>query len=150
MKRKKNNVLKSQSGLSLVEVVASIVILMMIVLSFFGLLIQSNKTGNSSEQIIDATFLAQREMEKMYDYFSTTTQSNWQSSFPYTKDTVNSSGTTSIFGPETLANTKNNEMIKVTVQELVSDNLVKVKIEIFDSKAKILKAKVENIYRLKK
>ena len=146
MQCEKSKIFSCQRGFSLIEVVASVVILTIILLSFFGLLIQSNKTGKSSEQIIDATLLAQREMEKMYVYFKSTSKASWAPSFPYTKDVVNSAGNTTLFGPDPLSDAKNNEVIKLKVEELSPENAVRVTIEIFDSDAKILKAKVENIF----
>lgn len=56
----------NSKGFSLVEVVASIVILSIIVVSVLSLIIQSAKTTKTSENMIDATYIAQTEMEKAY------------------------------------------------------------------------------------
>ena len=60
----------SEKGLSLIEVVASILLISIILLSFFGLFIQSKKTGVASEKIVDATYAAQIELEDLYSVIS--------------------------------------------------------------------------------
>ncbi len=56
----------NENGFSLIEVIASIIILTIILLSIFPLLIQSAKTTADTENIFDATYIAQKEMEKLY------------------------------------------------------------------------------------
>lgn len=57
---------KEEHGISLVEVVASIVLISVILLSFFTLFIQTKKTSIQSETIQNATYVAQVEMEEIY------------------------------------------------------------------------------------
>lgn len=57
----------NEKGMTLVEVIASFVILTIILLSAFQLLIQSAKSTETSEEIIDATYLAQTELENFYN-----------------------------------------------------------------------------------
>lgn len=56
----------NSKGLTLLEVVASILIIGIILLSFSSLLLQGAKTGKSSEEIVDYTYLAQTAMETIY------------------------------------------------------------------------------------
>ena len=58
--------LKEERGVSLVEVVASIVLITVILISFFTLFLQTKKTNVQSETIQDATYVAQIEMEEIY------------------------------------------------------------------------------------
>lgn len=58
--------IQNEFGISLIEVIASILILTIILISFFSLLIQSNRTNSLSESIADATYIAQMEMENLY------------------------------------------------------------------------------------
>ncbi len=53
--------------MSLIEVVAALLIIGIVLISFFALLIQSNKTTHKSNDIMDATYVAQIEMEKIYN-----------------------------------------------------------------------------------
>ena len=62
--------LKKERGFSLIEVVAAIVIVSIILLSFFGLFLQSKKTHVASESIVDTTYHAQQEMEALYGFIS--------------------------------------------------------------------------------
>lgn len=57
---------KDQEGATLVELVAAIAILAIVVTSFLSFFIQSAQTTYSSEEITDATYLAQQEMEYLY------------------------------------------------------------------------------------
>lgn len=57
----------NNKGLTLVEVLASIILISIILFTFFSFFIQSAKTGKSSEEVVDATYLAQVEMEKLYE-----------------------------------------------------------------------------------
>lgn len=58
----------SEQGLTLIEVIASIVLIFIILLSFMSIFLQSNKTTVTSSDIVDATYLAQKEMENIYTY----------------------------------------------------------------------------------
>lgn len=60
--------LQNDNGLSLIEVIVSIVILTIILLSVYKLLISSATTSKSSETIIDTTYIAQTEIEKFYSF----------------------------------------------------------------------------------
>ena len=55
-----------EGGLSLVEVLASIVILTLLLTTFLMMFLQSAKVNKASEHIIDATYIAQTEMERFY------------------------------------------------------------------------------------
>lgn len=59
--------LKNNQGMSLIEVVAALLIIGIMLISFFGLLIQSNKTTHKSNDIMDATYAAQVKMEEIYN-----------------------------------------------------------------------------------
>ncbi|WP_397539477.1 hypothetical protein [Rummeliibacillus pycnus] len=58
----------NEKGATLVEVIASFVILVILLISFFTLFIQTKQTTKSSAQVVDATYLAQTEMEEIYKY----------------------------------------------------------------------------------
>ncbi|HWI47505.1 MAG TPA: type II secretion system protein [Rummeliibacillus sp.] len=58
----------NEKGATLVEVIASFVILVILLVSFFTLFIQTKQTTKSSAQIVDATYLAQTEMEEIYKF----------------------------------------------------------------------------------
>ncbi|MEK4228865.1 prepilin-type N-terminal cleavage/methylation domain-containing protein [Solibacillus sp. FSL H8-0538] len=90
MKYKLKKTLDCQKGISLIEVVASIVLISIILISFFGLFIQSAKTGKASEEIVDATYVAQQKMEFYFNFSKTSIIpiGNYTEAFPnnYTID----------------------------------------------------------------
>lgn len=57
----------NNKGLTLVEVLASVILISVILFTFFSFFIQSAKTGKTSEEVVDATYIAQVEMEKLYE-----------------------------------------------------------------------------------
>lgn len=63
--------LNNEKGLSLIEIIASLIILTIILLSFFTFFINSAKTTKTAETIFDATYYAQMEMEKLYNLTKT-------------------------------------------------------------------------------
>ncbi|QCR32035.1 hypothetical protein [Lysinibacillus sp. SGAir0095] len=67
MKKSLRTVRLNEYGISLVEVITSIVILFIILISIFTLLTQSAKTTKNSENIFNATYIAQSEIEKTYE-----------------------------------------------------------------------------------
>ncbi|WP_153062600.1 hypothetical protein [Metasolibacillus meyeri] len=64
-------IIHNEQGLSLIEVVASIIILTIILLSFFTFFISTAKTTKTSSTIFDATYYAQQEMEAFYNLTKT-------------------------------------------------------------------------------
>lgn len=62
--------LRGERGVTLLEVLASIVILSIIVVTFLTFFIQSARTTNRSEGVLDSAFFAQTEMEEIYHYSS--------------------------------------------------------------------------------
>lgn len=138
MKIKIIKLLTSQKGVSLIEVIASIIIITIILTSFFGLFIQSNKTEKSSEKIIDATYVAQVEMEKMYALSNVYTLSNLTeglSSIGYTiSDELNN----------TYTKVQDNFYIKVRFRDYSSNTLKNTIVEVYEGN--VLKSKMENIY----
>jgi type II secretory pathway pseudopilin PulG len=53
-------------GLTLVEILASIVILSLLIISFLALFLNSAKSINKTEVIIDSTYVVQTKMEEIY------------------------------------------------------------------------------------
>ena len=66
MMKMRKTINMKEAGLTLIEVVASIVILTLIITTFLMMFLQSAKTNKTSERIIDATYYAQVEMENIH------------------------------------------------------------------------------------
>lgn len=80
--------LEDEHGISLVEVIASIVLITIILLSFFSIFVQSKKTHVVSESIVDATYVAQKGIEELYGLISGES-SDWLMDPKTTKITIN-------------------------------------------------------------
>jgi prepilin-type N-terminal cleavage/methylation domain-containing protein len=63
--KRKNN-LYTRKGMTLVEVIISMAILAIIIVPFLTMFVQSTVTTRKSEVILDATYVAQSNMEELY------------------------------------------------------------------------------------
>ena len=66
----------SQKGLTLIEILASIVILSILITSFLSMFVQAAKTNNFSQNKMDATYTAESTMELMSNLVSSATALN--------------------------------------------------------------------------
>lgn len=66
MKKHFHKYMKNEMGMSLAEILASIVILSILLFFFLGMFINSSKVNVKSEEVIDATYIAQTEIENLY------------------------------------------------------------------------------------
>ncbi|PLS01316.1 type II secretion system protein [Neobacillus cucumis] len=57
--------LSTEKGLTLIEILVSIVILSIIVVSFLSMFVQSSRSNNFSKRIVDATYVAETQMEEL-------------------------------------------------------------------------------------
>lgn len=140
--------LKDEGGVTLVEVVTSLVLITIILLSFAGLFIQSTKTGKASQEIVDATYIAQVEMENMYSFSKFLPQSQIEQYFideGYTKVDEESDSTKITF---TISDA-NTHSLKKFKFKFSYNKLLGVVVEVYDPKTLVLKSKMENILEWK-
>ncbi|MBM7608823.1 Tfp pilus assembly protein PilV [Lysinibacillus composti] len=74
-------ILSNNRGITLIEAVVSLLLITIILISFYGMFIQSKKTNSNAESISDATYLAQTEMEKIYELSKNQSISSLNSTF---------------------------------------------------------------------
>ncbi|MEG0258627.1 MAG: prepilin-type N-terminal cleavage/methylation domain-containing protein [Lysinibacillus sp.] len=156
--------LKSQNekGFTLIEVIASILLITIILISLFSLLVQSNKTTNSSKNIVDATYVAQVEMEKIFSERKVSTLSDvvanrsspWLDySVPTAADKTAASQSCSpsvdfFSSSHTFEKTDADFSYKLTIKPHCKDkNLANVIVEVYEEST--LKSVMENIYTWK-
>src|SRR5690625_4342612 len=58
--------LSNEKGLTLIEVLVSLVIISIILIAVLFVLLQIIRTNKTSQEIVNATYIAQTEMEEMY------------------------------------------------------------------------------------
>ncbi|MFJ7667507.1 hypothetical protein ACIQXI_10375 [Lysinibacillus sp. NPDC097195] len=132
--------LHNDKGLSLVEVIASIILISIILLSFVALFLQSNKTTVTSNDIVDATYVAQQEMETIYTNRTEPTVEAVMEKMPqYMKITENT-------WKKELSNTVNIQLTMVADNNYAALNLTTVIIEVFENN--VLKSRFENRYNI--
>ena len=75
----------NEKGLTLVEILASFVILSILIIAFLTLFGQSAKQNRLSEEVMDATYIAQRNMEEIYAESQSYTFESYLVNHPETK-----------------------------------------------------------------
>lgn len=117
---------QEESGRTLIEIIASIVLLSIIAIPFAGMFVQSSKSINVSDEIIDATYVAQTEMEWLY-HVSSSESGEEKGDLRYTKE-------------------ENDFYIETDYKDL-EDNLVQVIVKVYEYSSKNkLEAQMESIY----
>ena len=133
------NIMNSEKGLSLIEVVASILLISIILLSFFGLFVQSNKAKTVSSHTVDLTYYNQTEMENLY----TVTLGGNFASLGYT--TIQNNSDKKIYSKK-----ENNLEYTVTLKPVPAhSNLTQVLIEVSTNSPHLQHSKMETILKWK-
>lgn len=70
-RKQMNGSISGEEGMTLVEVLASIVLLSLIITTFLSFFIQAAKTNNRTDAINEATFIAQEQIELLTYYANT-------------------------------------------------------------------------------
>lgn len=143
---------KNQSGFTLIEVIASLVIITIILISFFSFFLSNAKTTKTSNDIFDATYYAQKEMEHLYQLSQTRTFDDRISAItamPQPDEERKKyyyQGTTTSFEKygDAQANPGNIYYYHLTCVPKTL-NLTKVVVKVYDKKNGTLKAQMENI-----
>ena len=138
MRKIKRSFFIKEKGLTLVEVLASIVIILIILIFFLSIFIQTAKTNETSEKIVDATYIAQTEMERFYGYSKTVEKSNRVNILKdvegYTYEFVDSKEVYKI----------NRDSYEIVVTLNDNEDLTNILIEVFDTSGKKV-AQMQNI-----
>ena len=139
----------NQSGVSLLEVLASTILIAILLLSFYTMLISSAKTTKTAETIIDYTYLAQKEMENLYEKSNTSSTSDWND----IKNHISSLGYVYLEernGYTIFKNTMIKENVYILIKIKMHDptnytDLTNVIIEVYDAEKSVQKSKMETI-----
>ncbi|WP_084042877.1 type II secretion system protein [Bacillus sp. J37] len=139
-----NKSIRSQKGITLIEILVAIVILGIIVVSFIPLFIQSARTISQSEEMIDATYVAQSLLEDIYfiSKNSDVTLQNELIDLGYEEDLANCQSSSLCFHKE-----ENGYYVRTELSHLNShDSLPHVIIKIYEDQSKQkLEAQMETV-----
>ncbi|MEH7223077.1 type II secretion system protein [Bacillus sp. JJ1566] len=139
--------IRNQSGNSLIEVLASIVILSLIIVSIVPMFIQSSKANNISKNMTESTYLAETEMEEIIYLNSNSSSPSLieLSNEIRNKGYISDSSCTNCYGK-----TKDGHYILVQVKDISTD-LGKVVLKIYkDTSKELLESQMEMIVSWKK
>lgn len=93
MRKKFLKSIKDEKGVTLVELLAAIAILSIIVTAFLAFFIQAARTNSQTNEVNEATFLAQEEIERVTHY------SNENQTVEAMKETLNFENNTRLTNP---------------------------------------------------
>lgn len=138
--------LKAEKGFTLVEVLASTILITLILVSFLTIFAQGAKTNRVSENIIDSTYLAQTEMEKIYGLSKNINSNNISAAFPSTQ--YESPVPKTVEGSKWIEYKKKNNPSGATILIRIEDTtekLTRIIIEVYEDPKMNPKAKMENV-----
>ncbi|MGN7295643.1 prepilin-type N-terminal cleavage/methylation domain-containing protein [Ferdinandcohnia sp. SAFN-114] len=139
--------LKNQNGITLLEILASIVILSIIIVSITPMFIQSSRANHLSKNITESTYLAESEMEEIINLNtnSTTRSLTDLSNKLQNKGYRNDPSCTNCYG-----NSKEGRYVFVQIKDHSTD-LGKVVLKVYrDTSKKELESQMEMIISWKK
>lgn len=145
MKKIKKQIMMEETGITLVEVIASIALLSVIMLLFFMIFSQFLNTSNKSEDIISATYVAQTEMEQLYQYSKTVSISE-------VEDKLLENGYINIGMIDEWIVFEKYEQYDIRIKLKLLDeetNLEPVVIEVYDPSTSKLETKMESLFTWK-
>lgn len=151
MKRKLAFYFNTETGLSLVEILAAVTILFLLSLSFVPMFVQSARTNTFSQKMMDATYLAEASMETIENL--TTSSTAIDSTFTAS---MSSNGFTQPLGGCSIGTCyeKNSNGHYVFIQITNSGNgsqLVDAKVKVYADNTKVnQQAQIETLLSLKK
>ena len=74
--KKVSSYFSSQRGMTLIEILVSIIILSIIIVTLLTMFMQSSRTNNTSKNIVNTTYLAENSMEEIRNFVVSTTFSS--------------------------------------------------------------------------
>lgn len=144
MIKKLTAVLSSKEGFSLVEILASVVLLALLVGPFLTMFVQSAKTNQVTRNVDDATFVANSQMDYFYNIISNHSSANSSFASSLNSDSYQTvtctSGGTMCFNKQV---TNHYVVIQLTDKSSMEDVLVKV---YKTSALNQLQAQMESVY----
>src|SRR5690625_4290291 len=144
MKNVKGKYFKNEAGLTLTEVLASIVLISIVIFLFSMIFLNFMDTLNKLEKVISATYVAQKEMERMYEFSKMVpiTKIEDSNDFDYTK--IETDGEWTVYKKEEEHYDIRLKIKKLATEENENIGLVHVFIEIHDLSTDKLETEMEN------
>lgn len=143
MKRDKKELLRSENGFTLIEVLAALVIISIIIGPFLTMYIQSANTNRVAQTMVDANYVAQKKMEHLY-YLSETYE------FSVALLSLKNEGFTEsvLLSGQDYRYSKTTENFHVSIEFMssaYSGDLVKALVKVYDTPSMKLEAQMETI-----
>lgn len=136
--------LTNEKGLTLVEILAAIVIISIIFISIITILNLTAKSNRISKEIIDATYVAQKEMEFIYKLSSENVKLDAFSYYqPMAKD-----GNWNVY--EKISESEHDGYLIVVKEDDINDPMIRIVVQVFEKNDETmveLKAQMETLLK---
>lgn len=153
---------KDQAGFTLIEVVAALLIIGVVLLGFFYLFMNATTTTKKANEIFDATYYAQQEMEHLYQLSQSVTLENREQAITFVPaksgETTAQYEARKIYYYSKIAGTSkfekqgnkledaNNSYYYELTCEVLPLKLTKIIVRVYERKGGVQKAQMESIY----
>ncbi|AGK55096.1 hypothetical protein B1NLA3E_16760 [Bacillus sp. 1NLA3E] len=126
----------SEKGITLIEILASMVILSIIIVSLIAMFVQSSRTNAMSKNIMDATYIAETNMEEIYNIVVASTSYDIATAAIVSKGyTQASKTTTNAFYQKNVTG----HYVSIELVPTINSSLVKVRVKVFKDNTKTKK-----------
>lgn len=135
-----------QRGYTLIELLVSFVLITLLLTTFLMMFAQAAKTNISSEKIVDSTYIAQTEMEKIYGLSKRLSSNNKSIAFP--NDQYHSPEQKIVEGKNWVQYKKKNNPpgADITIRiEDTTNEMTRIIIEVYEKSKANPSAKMENV-----
>lgn len=128
--------ISSEKGITLIEILASMVILSIIIVSLIAMFVQSSRANAMSKNIMDATYIAETNMEEIYNIVVAST------SYDNATAAIVTNGYTQVSKTTSNALYQKNvtgHYVSIELVPTVNSSLVKVRVKVFKDNTKTKK-----------
>ena len=148
-----SNYLGTEKGLTLIEILTSILILSILIMSFLTMFIQSSRTNSTSKKITDATYIAESSMEEINNAISTaSTTAETSQDFLNKFNLLPSQYSKKCLDGTCYEKISNTKEYNVYVELTPKDTFISILVKVFDnnSSSKHLESQMEMLVTWKK
>ena len=143
MKREIQKKIKNEHGITLVETLLSVVILVLVLSIFLTIFMQSANRNRTSEEVINATYLAQTQLENVY--YKSLILKNYGAAFADLGYTIIGKEDDWIYYLNTELDSYPDYYTEIKIENNNDDDLYHVVIEVYQKSDDSLQAMMQNI-----
>ncbi|WP_117170453.1 type IV pilus modification PilV family protein [Paraliobacillus sediminis] len=126
--------INNQKGMTLVEIIVSIAILSIIIVTFLTFFIQSTKVNNVSKDITDSSYVAQTELEEIYHLSNTM---SYTDTITYLSNTYNVNNSDSNYDYIFTKQIEDTNIYNISITFSTTDDINDVVVKVYNDSNKL-------------